>query len=421
MFLDDMASKFHHTRIWWAWGANTLFKAMKLRYIVRSLKNFLPILGLISFVTVVLLNSLNPAIAQLPRQEIRGVWITNNDFDTLKERAKVQEAMTQLRRLNFNTIYPVVWNSGYVMYPSAVAQRAGIQPFVFRGSDGHDILADLINQAHRRGLLAIPWFEFGFMAPPTSELALNYPEWLTQKQDGSQTSISAAGEVVWLNPFHPQVQQFITNLVVETVTQYDIDGIQFDDHMSLPHEFGYDPYTVALYTQETNNRPPSNPQDQAWIRWRADKITAFMVQLNQAVKARKPNAIFSVSPNYYDFAYKFQLQDWLAWMRQNIVDELIVQIYRPDLQSFVNNISRAEIQESQQLIPTGIGIMTGLRNRPVPMAQIQSQVRAAQVRGLGVTFFYYETLWNSAPEPPNQRLAGFQSLFPAPAFRSAME
>jgi uncharacterized lipoprotein YddW (UPF0748 family) len=394
---------------------------MKLRYIVRSLKNFLPILGLISFVTVVLLNSLNPAIAQLPRQEIRGVWITNNDFDTLKERAKVQEAMTQLRRLNFNTIYPVVWNSGYVMYPSAVAQRAGIQPFVFRGSDGHDILADLINQAHRRGLLAIPWFEFGFMAPPTSELALNYPEWLTQKQDGSQTSISAAGEVVWLNPFHPQVQQFITNLVVETVTQYDIDGIQFDDHMSLPHEFGYDPYTVALYTQETNNRPPSNPQDQAWIRWRADKITAFMVQLNQAVKARKPNAIFSVSPNYYDFAYKFQLQDWLAWMRQNIVDELIVQIYRPDLQSFVNNISRAEIQESQQLIPTGIGIMTGLRNRPVPMAQIQSQVRAAQVRGLGVTFFYYETLWNSAPEPPNQRLAGFQSLFPAPAFRSAME
>jgi uncharacterized lipoprotein YddW (UPF0748 family) len=58
------------------------------------------------------------------------------------------------------------------------------------------------------------------------------------------------------------------------------------------------------------------------MRWRADKITAFMVQLNQAVKARKPNAIFSISPNYYDFAYKFQLQDWLAWVRQNIVDEL---------------------------------------------------------------------------------------------------
>ena len=424
MFVDDMTRKFDHTKIWQAWGANTLFEAMKkLSLIVRSrsLKSFFPILACISFITVLLLNSFSPVMAQLPRQEIRGVWITNNDFNTLRDRAKVQSAMTQLRELNFNTIYPVVWNSGYVMYPSPVAKRAGIQPFVFRGTDGHDILQDLITQAHRRGLLAIPWFEFGFMAPPTSELALDYPQWLTQKQDGGQTSISAAGEVVWLNPFHPEVQKFIMDLVVETVTQYDVDGIQFDDHTSLPHEFGYDPYTIGLYTEETKNRPPSNPNDPGWIRWRADKITDFMVRLHQAVKARKPNAIFSVSPNYYDFAYKLQLQDWLAWMRRNIVDELIVQIYRPDLQSFVSNITRQEIQEAQQVIPTGIGVMTGLRNRPVSIEQIQAQVRAAQARGLGVTFFYYETLWDSAPEPASKRIAGFKSLFPTPAFRSAMQ
>ncbi|MEI2580894.1 glycoside hydrolase family 10 protein [Scytonema sp. PRP1] len=413
-----MMSRFHHKSIRWrAWVADTSFNAMKLRFIPqgwrRLLKSLFPLLVLISFVTVLLVDSLTPAIAQLPRQEIRGVWMTNNDFDTLKDRAKVQDAVTQLRRLNFNTIYPVVWNSGYVMYPSAVAKRAGIQPFVLRGSDGRDILADLIAQAHRQGLLVIPWFEFGFMAPPTSELALNYPDWFTQKRDGGETSISAAGEVAWLNPFHPKVQQFITDLVLETVTQYDVDGIQFDDHMSLPHEFGYDKYTVALYTQETKNNPPTDPQDPAWMRWRADKITAFMVQLNQAVKARKPNAIFSISPNYYDFAYKFQLQDWLTWMRLNIVDELIVQIYRPNLQSFIANISRAEIQEAQQMIPTGVGVMAGLRTNRVSMQQIQSQVRAAQQRGLGVAFFYYESLWNSAPEPVAQRQAGFQTLFPA--------
>jgi uncharacterized lipoprotein YddW (UPF0748 family) len=307
------------------------------------------------------------------------------------------------------------------MYPSATAQRAGIQPFVYKGSDGHDILADLINQAHRQGLLAIPWFEFGFMAPPTSELALNYPDWFTQKRDGSETSISAAGEVMWLNPFHPQVQQFITNLVLEIFTQYDADGIQFDDHMSLPREFGYDRYTVALYAKETKNKPPANPDDPEWVKWRADKITAFMAQLNQAVKQRKPQAIFSVAPNYYDFAYKFHLQDWLNWIRQDIVDELIVQIYRPNLQSFIANISRPEIQEAQQTIPTGVGIMTGLRNNPVPIQQIKSQVRAAQERGLGVTFFYYESLWNYAPEPLNERQAAFEKLFPSPALRARVE
>ncbi|MBH8561969.1 glycoside hydrolase family 10 protein [Nostoc sp. CENA67] len=387
-----------------------------------SLKNLFPIFVLISFATVLLVNSFTSgAIAQIPRQEIRGVWMTINDFDTLKDRAKVQNAVSQLRQLNFNTIYPVVWNSGYVMYPSAVARNTGIQPFVFRGSDGHDILADLIAQAHRQGLFVIPWFEFGLMAPPTSELTLNHPEWFTQQRDGSQTSISAAGEVMWLNPFHPEVQQFITSLVLEIVTQYDVDGIQFDDHMSLPREFGYDPYTLKLYTQETKKNPPINPEDPEWVRWRADKITAFMVKLNQAVKQRNSKAIFSVAPNYYDFAYKFQLQDWLTWMRLNIVDELIVQIYRPDLQSFIANISRSEIQEAQQMVPTGIGIMAGMRNRPVPIQQIQSQVRAAQGRGLGVAFFYYESLWNYAPESLSERLAGLQSLFPAPAFRSAME
>lgn len=430
-----MVSRFNRkSEQWRVWVANAPFKFMKSPFIIQSwrrlLKYLFPILILISFVTVLLVDSFTPAIteggrfsaiAQIPRQEIRGVWMTTNDFDTLKDRAKVQDAVSQLRRLNFNTIYPVVWNSGYVMYPSAIAQRAGIQPFVYKGSEGHDILADLINQAHRKGLLVIPWFEFGFMAPPTSELALNYPDWFTQKRDGSQTSISAAGEVMWLNPFLPQVQQFITNLVLETITQYNADGIQFDDHMSLPHEFGYDQYTVALYTKETKNAPPKNSQDAAWVKWRADKITAFMVQLNQAVKQRKPQAIFSVSPNYYDFAYKFHLQDWLSWIRQNIVDELIVQVYRPNLQSFVANISRSEIQEAQKIIPTGIGIMTGLRNNPVPMQQIKSQVRAAQERGLGVTFFYYESLWNDALEPLNERQVGFGSLFPSPALRARIE
>ncbi|WP_234300785.1 glycoside hydrolase family 10 protein [Sphaerospermopsis aphanizomenoides] len=387
----------------------------------KLLKRLFPLLFLISFVTVSLGHNFTPIHAQITRQEIRGVWMTNNDLNILRDRTKVRDAVTKLRKLNFNTIYPVVWNSGYVMYPSNVAKRLDIQPFVFRGLDGHDILADLINQAHRQNLLAVPWFEFGFMTPPTSELALNKPEWLTQKRNGSQTSVSAAGEVAWLNPFHPEVQQFITDLLVELANNYDIDGIQFDDHTSLPHEFGYDKYTISLYRQETKKNPPADPQDPEWVSWRANKITDFMVRLNQRIKQIKPKAIFSVSPNYYDFAYKFQLQDWLEWVRANIVDELVVQVYRDNLESFTAKLSRPEMQEVQQTIPTGVGIMAGLRTKPVPMQQIKSQVRAAQQRGLGVVFFYYESLWNNAQESLNERLSGFKSLFPYPALRLAAD
>jgi uncharacterized lipoprotein YddW (UPF0748 family) len=355
-----------------------------------------------------------------PPEEIRGVWLTNNDVAVLHDRQKLATTMDQLARLNFNTVYPVIWNSGYVTYPSQVAQTQGIQPFVYRGQDGQDTLADVVSQARRHNMLVMPWFEFGFMAPQTSELAMNHPEWLTQQRDGQQTSVGPAGEVAWLNPFHPDVQQFITNLVVEAVSNYDVDGIQFDDHMSLPHTFGYDPYTVALYQKEMKKAPPADPKDEAWTKWRADKITEFMVRLKQAVRARRPNATFSVSPNYAAYAYKFQLQDWATWVKQGIADELIVQVYRSDMSSYNSKLELPEMVEAKAKIPTAVGILTGLRRRPIPMGQIQSQVFSANERGMGTVFFYLESLWDEGPENTRDRISGLQYMFPAPALRSRL-
>jgi len=229
-----------------------------------------------------------PTAAEGARAEIRGVWMTTNDMTTMRDRTKLRAAMDQLKEMHFNTVYPVVWNSGYAIHTSEVTRDRKIQSFSYKGLEGQDIIADVISEGHAKGMLVIPWFEFGFMAPPFSDLALKHPTWLTERRDGSRTSISAAGEVVWLNPFRPEVQQFITELVLEVVGNYDGDGIQFDDHMSLPNEFGYDSYTKALYTRETKRAVPSNPMDQAWIKWRADKISAFMVHLHKAVKAKKP-------------------------------------------------------------------------------------------------------------------------------------
>ncbi|MEO0686541.1 MAG: family 10 glycosylhydrolase, partial [Cyanobacteria bacterium J06649_11] len=119
------------------------------------LKRCLPVLFAISFATVLLLDNLQstaqlppqlPSSAtiiqpdilqprQLPRQEIRGVWVSTNDFNIMRTRSGLKDAVSQLRRLNFNTIYPVVWNSGYTKFPSVTATRAGI-PFFFKGTDG---------------------------------------------------------------------------------------------------------------------------------------------------------------------------------------------------------------------------------------------------------------------------------------------
>ena len=350
--------------------------------------------------------------------EIRGVWLTANDMPILRDRERMRQAVAALAELNLNTLYPVVWNDGIAYYPSAVSEGRGLQSFTYRGLQGQDILAELLEQGHARGLLVIPWFEFGLMTPPGGELARRHPDWLTLRRDGGRTSFSAAGEVAWLNPFRPEVQQLISDLVLEVVGGYDVDGIQFDDHMSLPREFGYDSFTIAAYRRETGRPVPPDPADPAWVKWRADKLTAFMDRLSRAVRSRRPGAIVSVSPNYYDHAYKLQLQDWLAWVRRGVADELVIQLYRPDVESFLPHLGRAELLESQRKIPVAIGVMAGQRNRPVATELISAQVQAARERQLGVAFFYLESLWSRGTDMGESRAAALRRLFPAPAPRT---
>jgi uncharacterized lipoprotein YddW (UPF0748 family) len=375
------------------------------------------ILFLVSVFFVVFLNP-QQVVSQSSFPEIRGVWLTKNDTDILLDRSQLEISLRELAEVNFNTIYPVVWNSGYVSYPSQVAESVGIPPLVRSDIHNQDVIGDIVREGHLQGLLVIPWFEFGFMTPPSSELAIKNPWWITNRRDGSKIGESAGGSVVWLNPFHPQVQQFITDLVLEVITKYPVDGIQFDDHTVLPRDFGYDPYTVALYKQETKKDPPANSQDKDWVKWRADKITDFMVRLNKSVKERKPNAIFSVAPNPYYTAYNLFLQDWHTWVNKGIVDELIIQVYRPDLNAFIKELNSTQIQSDRQKIPTGVAILTGLRNKPSPITLIEDKVRQARRYHLGVAFFYYETLWENAPTETNDlRKAVVRALFFEPQRR----
>ncbi|MEM6251425.1 MAG: glycoside hydrolase family 10 protein [Cyanobacteria bacterium P01_D01_bin.156] len=353
-----------------------------------------------------------------PSHEIRGVWITTNDMDVMVDQPKLDNAIDQLADLNFNTLYPVVWNSGYTLFDSGTAKQAGIQHFVRRGIQGYDILQELIAQGHRQGMTVIPWFEFGFMAPATSELATLHGDWLTEKRNGSRIDTRRnVGDMVWLNPYKPEVQQFITRLLLELISRYDVDGVQFDDHFILPVEFGYDAYTRSLYKADTGKNVPDDPHNPAWVRWRADKLSEFVKTLNADLKARRRDVIFSVAPNHYDFAYKGQLQDWLTWVRQGWVDELIVQIYRNNINDFRQQLYAPSLRESLHKIPTAAGILTGLRNVPVRISLIEDKVREARVAGLGMTFFFYESLWETAPEPADTRQARFREMFARPVSR----
>ena len=390
-------------------------------------------LCLIAGLVLSLITPISSQVVTKPIREIRGVWITNVDSDVLFTRDRLATAIKDLRQLNFNTIYPVVWNWGYTTYPSKVAKRVVGSSFMPKksagllinrelrrteGLEGRDILKEMVTQGHKQGIAVSPWFEFGFMAPATidpagSDLAKLHPDWLTQKQDGGTIWKEGKDPRVWLNPFKPEVKKFIIDLVVEVVGKYDVDGIQFDDHFGLPSEFGYDKFTVDLYKREHQGKlPPKDPKNEEWINWRADKITDLMRDLFTAIKATNPKAIVSISPNPQTFAKSFFLQDWAKWERQGLVEELLIQVYRDKLETFIGELQKPEVKLASKHIPVGIGILTGVKPKPISMKQIQTQIAAVRQQGLaGVSFFFYETLWKLTNEPAVTRKDGFRQMF----------
>jgi uncharacterized lipoprotein YddW (UPF0748 family) len=364
-----------------------------------------------------------PTTPVIPTSEIRGVWLTNIDSDVLFSPSRLRRAIERLHQLNLNTLYPTVWNWGYTLYPSAVARGTiGRSLDPEPGLRGRDMLKEIIDQGHQKGMTVIPWFEFGFMAPADSELAKRYPNWILQRSDGTQIWKEGRHDRVWLNPFNPEVQQFIEDLIIEIVTKYDVDGIQFDDHFGFPSELGYDPFTVALYQQEHGGQsPPVDFKDPEWIRWRADKITAYMQRVYRGIKARKPNVLVSISPNPQKFSYEAYLADWETWDRQGLMDELILQVYRDDINRFIGELEQPEVQTAKQRIPVGIGIMTGVKPRFVQIPQIQAQVQTVRDRNFaGVSFFFYESLWTLTQERSAERQGAIANLFPAPVKRPDM-
>ncbi|MBD2198046.1 glycoside hydrolase family 10 protein [Calothrix anomala FACHB-343] len=350
-----------------------------------------------------------------PGTELRGVWLTNIDSDVLFEGNRLKSSLQKLKELNFNVVYPTVWNWGYTLYPSKVAASAiGRSLDPTPGLQGRDMLKEVVEEGHKQSLKVIPWFEFGFMAPADSQLAKRYPQWLTNRRNGTRIVKEGTHDRVWLSPFRPDVQKFIQDLIVEIVKNYDIDGIQFDDHFGLPSELGYDPYTIALYRKEHRGLAPSNnPKDPEWVSWRANKITNYMKQVFTAIKAVKKDCIVSVAPNPQRFSYEYFLADWEKWERMGLVEDLVLQIYRDDLKVFVKELEYPEVIAAKKHIPVSIGILSGLKGKTVPIQQIQTQVQKVRDRNFaGVAFFFYETLWNMSKEKPLDRQTGLQQIFP---------
>jgi uncharacterized lipoprotein YddW (UPF0748 family) len=323
---------------------------------------------------------------------------------------RLDNTIAHLANESVNTLYPAVWNHGHTLHHSAVMQTYGgsqHNPWLYLPFSG-DLLPGLVAESHRQQLRLIPWFEYGLMIPLDAALVKQHPDWLTMKRNHTFTDdppmnrynpISRlsrsikGGQQAWLNPFHPEVQQFLTDLITEVVQKYEVDGIQLDDHFGLPINYGYDAYTVNLYRAEHNGQaPPDDPSDAEWMKWRADRLTQLMARIQRAVKAASPQALVSLSPNAPNFAYRKYLQDWPRWVDMKLLDEVVVQLYRNDLTALKNELDRPNLKMLSTKVPLSVGLYTGPFNQAKPAQQIRQETELVRSAGYaGTSLFCWET------------------------------
>ncbi len=319
----------------------------------------------------------------------RAVWLTNVDSQVMNSRSNLAAGLSRLAELGFDTIYPAVWQRGYTLYPSEVAKEltgAAVlpnSPFV-----GRDLLAEVVELAQPLNMRVIPWFEYGLMVPPISIVALQHPDLLLLDDRGNLQRIKGANQTLdpnaWLNPVHDRVRKFMIDLIADVVRRYPVAGVQLDDHFSFPVELGYDSFTQQLFKQ----------QHQAnWHDWRGLQLTTLLKKIVDSVKSIRSNCIMSISPNPLGFSTSRYLVDWQQWCKIGLVDELVLQVYRDDLGTFERELRKPEVRSIKQKIPTLIGILTGLRTKPVATDIIQAQVNLTIANQFaGYSCFFYETL-----------------------------
>lgn len=266
---------------------------------------------------------------------VRGVWLTNVASDVLSSRENIEEAMILLDSLGFNTVFVVTWNKAATTYRSQVMDSIFNQPIDPRYDD-RDPLQEVIEEAHARDIKVFAWFEFGFASAYNENGGMileKFPEWAARDKEGN---IASKNNFEWMNALHPEVQNFLTSLVLEVVKNYDIDGIQGDDRLpAMPTNAGYSDFTKELYAKEHNNAtPPDYETDFDWVHWRAQKLTEYQKELYNKIKAIDPACIVSMAPSIFPWSKENYLQDWPVWVNQGYVDLIIPQLYRYNIEAY---------------------------------------------------------------------------------------
>lgn len=229
-----------------------------------------------------------------PKREFRAAWIAtvgNIDWPSAKGLSVAQQQtefiniLNQHQQAGLNAVIVQVRSVCDAIYASPTEPWAEVLTGRQGQNPGYDPLAFMIAECRKRGMEFHAWFN-PYRAVSNSQTAVLDPNHVVRRRPDW---LLAQGNLRILNPGLPAVRAYVTQVVMDVVRRYDIDGVHFDDYF-YPYpvtgqSFSDDSTFVALPRGFTNR-----------ANWRRDNVDLLVKQVSDSIRAVKPWVKFGISP-----------------------------------------------------------------------------------------------------------------------------
>ncbi|HSQ87722.1 family 10 glycosylhydrolase [Romboutsia sp.] len=263
--------------------------------------------------------------------DIQAAWITtvyNADWPKVQNNPQEQKQemikiLDTLKETGINTVMFQARTQGDALYKSNINPWSSVLTGVQGKDPGYDPLQFVIQEAHKRGMKVHVWlnpYRVTTTGTDINQLSTNH-----QARKNPSWVLSYNGRL-YFNPELPEVKKHIVDTVAEIVSNYNIDGIHFDDY--------FYPANYPLPTGEGRDGKVANE--------RRNHITEMITQVRSKIKSIKPAVEFGVSPSGIwknkssdalgsstngNESYYSDYADTRMWVKNNMVDYIVPQIY----------------------------------------------------------------------------------------------
>ena len=279
-----------------------------------------------------------------PKREFRSAWIaTVWCLDWPSQGAGATKQMEQMDRLldslqvnNFNAVNFQVRSMCDAMYQSSLEPWSSYLTG-HRGQDpGFDPLQYVVEGCHKRGMECHAWVNPYRWSTGTD---WNTPQDQELKEDGW---LLTYGSTIILDPGQQRTIDRIVAVCKEIITNYDVDGILYDDYFypqNIPTDASAEDYGEWQASGTTLS----------FGDWRRDNVNSMVRAVYDMIQETRPEVRYGISPagvaatssavaSQYgvdpcpagsDWQYNGIFSDPLAWLSDQSIDYISPQVYWP--------------------------------------------------------------------------------------------